>query len=177
MIRYNYFKMNSYKKVLVLFFVFFLSFFSPINALAEELNLPKTTINPDRYLFFNIKRLIEKGELLTKFSKESKINYYKDLTLRRMSELKYVVENKLIGEVEKSTQRLSYQVGILSDYASANRIELTKTIPSTKERLTNYKILLVKLRDQYPANSSYWMFVQHSINSIDLNLEKLDKTL
>ncbi|MBU1032289.1 hypothetical protein KKE03_05225 [Patescibacteria group bacterium] len=165
---------DSYKKVPILFFVFFLVFFSPVNALASELNLPKTTINPDSYLLFNFKRLIEKGELFIKFSKESKVDYYNDLTLRRMSELKYVVENKLLGEVEKSTQRLSYQVGALSDYISTDRAELTKTVPSTKELLTNYKILLASLRDQYPANTSFWMLVQHTINSIDLNLEKLD---
>lgn len=165
--------MNSYKQVLILFFVILIAFFSPINALAAELNLPKTTINPDSYLLFNLKRLIEKGELFIKFSKESKMNFYKDLTLSRLSELKYVIENKLLGEVEKSTQRLSYQIGVLSDYTNINRTELSKAIPGTKELLTNYKIILANLRDQYPANSSYWLLVQHTINSIDLNLEKL----
>lgn len=166
--------MDSYKRVRILCFVLFVVFFSPINVFATELNLPKTTVNPDRYLLFNIARLIEKGELLIKFSKESKRDFYNDLTLRRMSELKYVVDNKLLGEVEKSTQRLSYQVGILSDYISMNRAELTNTIPGTKELLTNYKVLLANLRDQYSANTSYWMLVQHTINSINLNLEKLN---
>lgn len=165
--------MDNYKKALIIFFAFFLVFFSHNNVLATELNLPKTTINPDRYLLFNLKRLIEKGELFTKFSKESKTDYYKDLTLRRMAELKYVVENKLLGEVEKSTQRLSYQVGILSDYINMNRLELAQNIPTITGLLINYKNILDNLRDKYPANSSYWMLVQHSINSIDLNLEKL----
>lgn len=165
--------MDIYKKMFIVFFVFFLAFFSDINVLATELNLPKITITPERYLLFNLKRLIEKGELLTKFNKESRADYYKDLTLRRTAELKYVIENKLLGEVEKSTQRLSYQTSILSEYISMNKADLAKTISGTKELLNNYKILLANLRDQYPANSSYWMLVQHTINSIDLNLEKL----
>lgn len=173
MFRYNYLKMNSYKKLLVFTFVLFSVFFLPVNILATELNLPKTTINPDNYLFFSLKRLIEKGELYIKFSKESKADYYQDLTLKRMAELKYVVDNKLLGEVEKSSQRLSYQIGVLSDYINMNRGKLVETIPGTKELLSNYKIPLANLRDQYPANSSFWMLVQHTINSIDLNLEKL----
>lgn len=166
--------MDIYKKMFIVFFVFFLAFFSDINVLATELNLPKITITPDRYLLFNLKRLIEKGELLTKFNEESRADYYKDLTLRRTAELKYVVENKLLGEVEKSSQRLSYQVGVLSDYISMNKTELAKTIPTTKELLSNYQVLLANLRDQYPANSSFWLLVQHTINSIDINLEKLN---
>lgn len=166
--------MDIYKKMFIVFFVFFLAFFSDINVLATELNLPKITITPERYLLFNLKRLIEKGELLTKFNKESRAGYYKDLTLRRTAELKYVVENKLLGEVEKSSQRLSYQVGVLSDYISMNKTELAKTIPTTKELLSNYQVLLANLRDQYPANSSFWLLVQHTINSIDINLEKLN---
>lgn len=172
-VRYNPIKMNNLKRAFVLFFILFLAFSLPINTFASELDLPKTVLNPDNYLFFNLKRLIEKGEFYIKFNKESKAKYYKDLTLKRLSELKYVVDNKLLGEVEKSTQRLSYQVVVLSDYISANRAELTNTIPETKELLINYNNLLATLRDQYPANSSFWMLVQHSINSINLSLEKL----
>lgn len=162
-----------YKKLLVLFFVFFLIFFTRNRVLAAEFYLPDTTINPDKYLFFSIMRLVEKAVIFTKFSKSSKADYYKDLTLRRMAELKYVVKKKFIGEVETSTQRLSYQVGVLSDYLSSNRTDLTEKRQTANDLFLNYKDILENLRDEYPANSSYWMLVQHSINSIDLNLEKL----
>lgn len=160
-------------KVCAIFFVLFMIILIHAKALAAELNLPKTVINPDRYLFFSIKRLVEKAIVFTKLDANSKADYYKNLTLTRMAELKYVVENKLLGEVERSSQRLSYQIGILSDYISANKKELAKNAEITINQLTEYKTLLVTLRDKYPANSSFWMLIQHNINSIDINLEKL----
>lgn len=170
---YNFLKMWLYKKLMAVFFVLFLSFVLNTKILAAELNLPQIMINPDKYLFFSIKRLIEKATLFIKLSKESRADYYGDLTLKRTAELKYVVDNKLLGEVEHSSQRLSYQVGVLSDYLTANKIELAKNKEITIDLFNNYKITLVNLRDKYPANSSYWMLIQHSINSVDLNLEKL----
>lgn len=160
------------KPLRLVFFVFFFSIIFYSNALAAELNLPKTSVNPDKYLFFSIKRLVEKVTLYVQFSQESKVNYYKNLTLTRTSELKYVVENKLLGEVEKSTQRLSYQIGVLSDYIADNP-KLSEKKTEISSFLIRLKSPLENLRDQYSANSSYWMLVQHSINSIDINLEKL----
>lgn len=156
-----------------IFFVLFFTAVMSTEVLAAEIKLPTTSINPDKYLFFSIKRLIEKATLLTKLNKESKVTYYKGLTLTRMAELKYVVENNLLGEVERSTQRLSYQVGILSDYITVDNKELSNKKQDIKNLLIGFKKPLENLRDKYPANSSYWMLVQHSINSIDLNLEKL----
>lgn len=160
------------KRFLAIFFVLFL-IFAQNKVSAVELNLPNTIINPDKYLFYSMKRLIEKSMVFTKLSKDSKAAYYRDLTLKRVAELKYVVENNLLSEVEKSTQRLSYQVGILSDHIASNKQELDKKRQPVEVLLIKYKKLLEILRDHYPANSSFWMLVQHSINSIDLNLEKL----
>lgn len=159
------------KRLAAVFLIFFL-LFTQAKVFAADINLPHTTINPDKYLFFSIKRLVEKGIFYTKLSKESKVDYLRDLTLTRTAELKYVVENKLLGEVERSTQRLSYQVGALSDFIVANA-ELQNKKQNTVNLLDGFKKPLATLRDQYPANSSFWMLVQHSINSIDLNLEKL----
>lgn len=165
--------MYWHKKLLAIFFAFFLvSLVSTKVLAATDLNLPNTLINPDKYLFYSIKRAIEKGILFIKFSKDSKVNYYTDLMSKRLAELKYVVENELGSEVEKSTQRLSYQVGILSDYIAANK-ELEQKAKPTVDLLTKYKQLLQELRDYYPANSPFRMLVQHTINSIDLNIEKL----
>lgn len=158
------------KKLATIFFVLF--FIVNTNVLAAELSLPNTIINPDNYLFYSIKRLIEKSTIFLKFTKDSKIDYYHSLINKRAAELKYVVELDLLSEIERATQRFSYQVGILSDYIS-NTSDLKNRRQSISDFLKSYKGLLENLRDKYPANSSYWMLVQHSINSIDLNLEKL----
>lgn len=140
---------------------------------AAELNLPHLLVTPNNYIFYSLTRLTEKGLIFTKISKESKVDYFKKLTLKRLAELKYVVDNKLLGEIQQSSQRLSYQIGILSDYLSTNQNQLFKQKPDTKNLLNSYKELLANLRDKYPANSSYWMLIQHDINSLDINLEKL----
>lgn len=160
------------KGFLKIFIAIFLICLIHTEVVATELNLPSISITPDKYLYYSVKRLVEKGTLYIKFSKVAKANYYRDLTLERLAELKYVVENKLLSEVKQSTQRFSYQTGILSDYISANK-ELFERKKDTRDFLVRSKDLLGGLRDKYSANSSFWMLVQHSINSIDLNLEKL----
>lgn len=159
------------KKIMVLFLVLFL-FFTQTAVLAVDINLPNVIITPEKYLFFSIKRLFEKGLVYAQLSNDSKEDYYRGLTLKRASELKFVIENKFLGEIEKASQRFSFEIGTLSDYIAANK-DLEKKKASTKDLFNNYKGFLENLRDKYPANSSYWMLVQHSINSIDLNLEKL----
>lgn len=165
--------MDIHKKVLVVFFVIFLLVFYHGKALAAELNLPKTAINPNNYLLYSFKRLFEKAIIFTKFSKEAKVDYYRNLTLTRMAELQVVVDQRSLGEVEKASQRLSYQIGVMSDYVAANKKELSKDQQDVVNTLNSFKGLLANLRDKYPANSSYWMLIQHNINSIALNLEKL----
>ena len=99
--------------------------------------------------------------------------YYRDLILTRLTELKVVSDQKLLNDVEQSSQRVSYQVGTLSDYLLANRQDLGNEIPKIIELLTEAKILVTGMRDKFPSNTSFNMLIQHSINSIDLNLEKL----
>lgn len=159
------------KKITPLILIFFL-FFTQTTVLAVDINLPNVVITPDKYIFFSIKRLLEKGLIFTQLSNDSKADYYQGLTLKRASELKFVVENKFFGEVERASQRFNYEIGILSDYIAANK-DLEKKKAATRDLFISYKSFLENLRDKYPANSSYWMLIQHTINSIDLNSKKL----
>lgn len=161
----------SLSKGLAVFFVFFL-IFAQTQALATELDLPNVVIGPDKYLFFSVKRLFEKVIVVTKLSKESKANYFKDLTLKRVAELRFVVENKLLGEVERASQRVAYQIGILTDYINTDK-DLEARSVAVKDLFESYITFLERLRDEYPANSSYWLLIQQDIDSINLNLQKL----
>lgn len=156
-----------------IFFVIFFLVLTQTTVLAHELELPKTGINPNNYLLYSMKRLVEKAVVFTKITQESKTNYYKDLTYKRMAELKTVVDQNLLSEVQHSTERLSYEVGILSDYVSANKTDTSIRNQEISHFLEDFKGPLATLRDQYPANSPYWLLIQHNINSIDINLEKL----
>lgn len=164
--------MFTAKRIRAIFFVLLLTVFMQSKVLAAELSLPTTKINPDKYLFYSFKRVFEKGIIFTKFTNNSRADYYRDLTQARMAELKFVVEHNLLSEVQKSTERLSYQIGILSDYI-ADKSDLAYKKQNISDFLKSYKGSLGELRDKYPANSAYWMLIQHNINSIDINLEKL----
>lgn len=155
------------------FLVLFLIILTQTTVYAAELTLPKVVINPDNYLIYSLKRLFEKTIIFTKLSKDSKMNYYKELTLTRMAELKNVVDQNLLSEVEQSTQRLSYQVGTLSDFISTDKTDLPNESQEISDLLNSLKNPLAILRDKYPANSAYWLLIQHNINSIDINLQKL----
>lgn len=135
----------------------------------QGINLPSVLIQPSM-TYYPVKRLFENLMEKFQFTNENKEKYYEDLSQKRLAELKYVIDRDYLDQVEKSTQRVSYQVGILTDYV------VGKKLNNKKQNLVNLykedKIILEKLRDKYPSNSSYWMLVQHIINSIDINQQK-----
>ncbi|MDO8639245.1 MAG: DUF5667 domain-containing protein [Candidatus Daviesbacteria bacterium] len=135
----------------------------------QDVNLPSVFVQPGM-TYYPVKRLFENLMEKFQFTHENKEKYYRDLLQKRLAELKYVVDKDYLDQVEKSTQRVSYQVGTLTDYVVGNKLN------NEKQSLVNLykedKIILEKLRDKYPFNSSYWMLVQHIINSIDINQQK-----
>lgn len=136
----------------------------------QETNLPSISLQPSM-TYYPIKRLFEKFTEKLQFTSEAKEKYYEDLVQRRLAELKYVVDKDFLDQVEKSTQRVSYQVGVLTDYIVEKKQDNKKQ--GVVDLYKKDKIILEKLRDKYPANSSFWMLLQHIINSIDINLQKL----
>lgn len=136
----------------------------------QEVNLPSVLIQPGM-TYYPAKRLFEKILEKFKFTSETKEKYYKDLMQERLAELKYTVDKGYLDQVEKSSQRVSYQVGVLTDYVKGKKLENNKQ--NLNDLFKEDIIILEKLRDKYPANSSYWMLIQHIINSYNLNLQKL----
>lgn len=131
----------------------------------SELNLPNTKINPGSF-YYPVKRIMEKGLVVLQFNQGQKIAFYKSQLKTRLSELNYVVEKNLLSEVQASSERFAYQAGILTE-------ELIRQNKATeKENLIKefeqFSPFLDKLRDIYPANSSFWMLIQHDINSLKI---------
>lgn len=127
-------------------------------------------INPGSF-YFSFKRLWEKGLERLQFNTQSKINFYFSQFQVRIAELNYVVENKFLSEVQQSSERLAYQAGMLTDLLieQNNNEEKQKYI----KEFEKYKQSLEKLRDVYPANTSFWMLIQHDINTLEILSEKL----
>ncbi len=133
-------------------------------------NIKIESVNPDSF-YYKFKRLWEKVQGKLAFSDESKINFQEKILDVRFSELYYVVKNKKLADFQTTTERFSYQAGILTE----ELMEKNKT--TDKEKLIKeFELLsrfLEKLRDEYSANSSYWMLIQHNINTLKILSERL----
>lgn len=160
-------------KEIIFLMALFLYSASPLAVYANNLlNIKEPLIKPNGDMFYQIKRGYEK--ILEKFqlSDKSKLNYHQNLLLTRLSELKYVAERKNLTELQKSTERFSYEAGKITEL-SVKPDSKDKT--GIKDRFKEYKPVLEKLRDLYPANSSYWMLIQYDIDTLDILSQKLIK--
>ncbi|MDO8638387.1 MAG: DUF5667 domain-containing protein [Candidatus Daviesbacteria bacterium] len=159
------------KKILVLLFL--LIFVQTSYATEfEKLNLPSQGINPGDF-YYSSTRLWEKIADKFQFNKEAKFKYANSLIDKRMSELAFVVKNKRLDEIQRSSQRLAYQVGTLTEFLIKQGDKVMKE--QTRTQINSFTPALSELRDNFPANSSYWMLVQHDINSLKEYSEKLSK--
>ena len=130
-----------------------------------SLSLPNTKINPGSF-YYPVKRLWEKGQEKLQFSKQAKINFYQSLLKTKLSELNYVVEKKFLSEVQRASERFAYQAGILTEeLIRQNKSADKENVIKEFERFSPF---LDTLRDKYEANSSYWMLIQHDINTLGI---------
>ncbi len=164
--------MHFFKKKTLLFIIIFLIVLQPIVINAQDnFSLKNELINPGSF-YYSFKRLWEKSLDKLQFSRQSKINFYNSQLQVRLAELNYVVENNLLGELQQSSERFAYTAGILTE-------ELEKQKVIEKEKFINdfkkYQGFLERLRDKYPANTSFWMLVQHDINSLNILSDRLLK--
>lgn len=137
--------------------IFFLTMFFPMPSLAnvDLSNIKKESVLPDSFAY-PLKRLLEKTRLLLSFSQPAKLRYNLNLLEKRASELKALVESDTKSVVETSSQRFAYQAGIVAKFTN-NPDDLKVYIP-----------LLEKLRDNFPANGTYWLSIQQDIDAINI---------
>lgn len=152
--------------ILILLLVSVMSLLNPViasNNTDKEIKQERT--NPGSF-YYSLKRAWEKVRWFFIFSDQNKVDYHQDLINKRLSELKYVVDSKLLSEVETSSQRFAYQAGVLvGQLKKMNDKERDTKLLKDFEK---YKLVLEKLRDNYPANSSFWMLLQHDINTLNI---------
>lgn len=147
-------------------------FIAPAFVFAEdqqEISLPKTSINPGSF-YYPVKRLFEKGRERLIFSQEGKASFYSVLLKNRLSELKYVTDKKVLSEIQGSSERFAYHAGILTEVVEQGKSGDKENIIREFEK---YSKFLEGLRDNFPANSSFWMLIQHDINTLSILSAKL----
>lgn len=137
-------------------------------AAEEELKIANENINPGSILY-SFKRLWEKSSEKFIFDDKSRVSFHESLLKKRLAELRFVVEGKHLGEVQTSSERFAYQAGILTN-------NLLKTNNGKEVAINEFNQLtntLNRLRDAFPANSSFWMLVQHDINTLKILSDQL----
>ncbi|MEK7169127.1 MAG: hypothetical protein AAB778_03885 [Patescibacteria group bacterium] len=155
-----------------LFLSFVILFYSTNHVQAkapEEYNLTgqKTLPSSPSYSF---KRIKEKGLMAIKISSKSKYKYSVILLEKRLSELISLVDVKDPNLIPGSSQRFSYQAGILADINSKLKESKKEDI---KIKFENYKKILSELRDNYPANSAHWLLIQQNIDTLNILFDKI----
>lgn len=126
----------------------------------ERARLPGT-------LTFSIQRIKEKIRLAIT-PKSKKFDYLFRLTDLRLNELSVVVDSQENDLVEKTSSRYSSFVGnlidtVLSDDQKNKAMDL----------FSKHSERLAELRDKYPANSAYWLYLQQNIDTIQILSEKI----
>jgi len=159
-------------KCLIIFVFLSLYLIFPIFSLAsspESYGLTTQLTLPGDSKYF-LKRLKEKTTEFFKITHKSKSAYRQILLEKRLSELISLVENKNQNEIANSTQRFAYQAGKLAE-GSYNDNSLRKNeIIALFEK---YKPILDKMRDNFPANSPFWLLSQQDIDTLNILSDRL----
>jgi hypothetical protein len=158
------------RKNFLFLYICLILLFNPsfIVASGESINIQKEKINPDS-AYYPLKRVLEKGIGAIQLTPQSKINFYDSLLKVRLSELNYVVENKILSYIQTSSERFQYQAGTLTNEINKQNKDKQKIINEYQEMKKN----LEPLRDKFPANSSYWLLIQNDINTLSILISNL----
>ncbi len=119
---------------------------------------------------YAFKRAKEKFTEFFKFSKDSKYQYRKELLEKRISEYVDLVVNKEQSQISGSSQRVAFQAGILAESSLKESKERKSEIVGLFEK---YKSILGKMRDNFPANTPFWLLSQQDIDTMNILIEKL----
>jgi hypothetical protein len=157
--------------LLVSFFVLFNFNFPNVCLAVDESLLQKPKVIPGTF-HFKLERVWEKIYLSFLFSNSARVKYHIKLLDERFSELNYVVTNKNVSLMEDSSSRFSTQAGVLAEtLAYENKDARLATI----SKFSDYSGYLGKLRDEFPANSSNWLFIQQNIDTLNILSNNLNK--
>lgn len=121
-----------------------------------------------------VDRIFEKISLFFKFSNRDKIDYQKDLTEKRLVELKYVVENVENGmgdRIEELSSRYSTYLGYLTEMVVKN-----KMVDKKQEFLDMYEThakIIEQLITKVDVDSGFWLLLKHDINYVKIYSDQI----
>lgn len=139
---------------------------------SDQTNIRYESVNPSQGYQYLMKRLKEKMNLMFNFSTEGKIIYYKELLRVRLAELKYVVDNKSITDIETTSQRYSATVGEITDLVIS--YDMNNHKQEIRDLLINHLTIIDILKGTYDDTTAEWRFVENDSNYLKIYISKLD---
>lgn len=138
---------------------------------AQIIQIAYEPINPGDGFKFSFKRLREKVMLaLVSFSSQSKYNYQKDLLNKRLAELKYVVDNKDIANIQTTSQRYSATAGQITELVINNDLDKR----DIRNIFSSQLQVLKDIQKQFNDTTAEWRFIEHDIDYIKSYISQLN---
>jgi hypothetical protein len=121
-------------------------------------------VNPKDGFSYAIKRVKEKvGIFLLSRNPKKKLNYLKDLLGIRLSELKFVVDNKDIGNIQTASQRYFTTAGEITALVNSQS-QLTSDKNGVITLFNQHLPVLESLRNTYNNTTAEWRFLRDDAN-------------
>ena len=151
--------------------IVFVSNMAVVNA-QEVSEIKYESISPKNGFEYSFKRLREKITLFW-LSRDPlrKANYYSELLDRRLAELKQVVDEKDIENIQTVSQRYSATAGELTNLI--NQKSLGEIKPSVLNKFSQHVFLLEGLQKSYVFDTAQWMFIKHDIDYLKIYSSQL----
>ena len=166
------------KKILLLSAIVFFGFVLASGVKSADVQTSESVkyekISPKYGYKYSFKRLREKIQLyFLSRTPSRKIDYYSGLLDRRLAELKQVVEEKDIGNIQATSQRYSSTAGELVNYIRSTNLDtFRKPIMS---QLTRHLPILNSLQRNFDFNSAEWRFIEFDIDYLKEYIALLNK--
>jgi len=144
-------------------------------ALADNTDLSSdVVVATDMHIANVVDRIREKITLFFKFSNRHKVDYQKDLTEKRLVELKYVVENMENGtgdRIEELSSRYTTYLGYLTEMVVKN-----KMVDKKQKLLDMYEThakIIEQLITKVDIDSGFWLLLQHDKNYLKIYSDQI----
>lgn len=163
------------KKLLLTFLAvaFLLSVFIVPGVASTQSGIPTTPVinyekvNTKDGFSYLVKRLNEKTKLFVySYNPQKKLNYYEKLLDIRLAELKYIVDNKDIANIEVGSQRYFSTAGQLTSYLMS-KPNLSPNKEVAINLFINHSTVLEKLKTSYENTTAEWRFLRDDVNYLN----------
>jgi hypothetical protein len=158
---------NKLRKKLSLKIIFFVSAFIAIIILVF---MNVSVANPESSIFFNLKRLYEKTQLIVKVRPTDKLHYQYKLLDNRLAELSFIIDNKISSCVLSTSLRYSTTLGQITDLIIYNN--MTYEVPIVTEKFDKQLIMIKNLINKYPKDDSEFKYLVDDKNYLEIYINK-----